>query len=178
MNTSVLQRWRLLAVALTTACVFTSRPQLPIGEDAGADAGGTTYDVASDASVPPLSDAATLRDVIAPPDVATPDAPSFPDASADASPVVDVSSSDVGATDDCRFVAADAVDGGVPDGAVVRDGGYFANAHGEPCDPMATPTDGGAHDAGAETGDVPVDVAPNDGGFMDAAATDGASEGG
>ena len=169
-------------VVLTAACVFTSRPQLPVDGDAGADGGTAAYDAASDVFLPP-SDAPTAPDVPAPPDVATADAAAvdtgpFADA---VQPSSDASTADTGESNDCRFVVADAVDGGVPDGAVVRDGGYFANTRGEPCDPTATPADGGLRDGGeGDAAEVGLDAARDavDAGVDDvgdAAAPDGAA---
>jgi hypothetical protein len=77
---------------------------------------------------------------------------------------------DAAATDDCRFTPSR--DGETPPaGAVVTDGGYYANGRGEGCDP--TRADAGPADAadaadatdGADAGDA-TDAA--DGGASDA----------
>ncbi len=150
---------RLVLLALLVGCVWTSRPSLPTneGQDAALYADAAAFDTA-----PPPPDSAA-EDV-----PVTPDAPApFNDAAAAAdAPVADSApppmDGSIGA-DDCRFVPTR--DGEMaPAGAVTVDGGYFANARGEGCDPAPR------QDGGADAYDAAVTDAPRG---MDSAAEGG-----
>jgi hypothetical protein len=159
----------LLVLALLAGCDWGSKPMLPLNgaSDAAAVDGAdpTQYDVA-----PPPNDAAfdvpTSPDVpVATADASSPDAAPPPrdgsasDASAPDVSAPDASAPDGGTADDCRFVAAR--DGeAAPTGAVVVDGGYFANGRGEGCDPTPR-VDGGADVTDADVTDASLD-APSD----------------
>jgi hypothetical protein len=125
----------LVFLAPLAACVWSSRPGLPgtAQEDAPAVDGAI--------EAPPLSRDAAVEDAAPPP---LP--PDVPVAGADAASPLDGSS-----LDECRFVPSR--DGAVaPDGALVVDGGYFANDRGEGCSPVPR-TDAGLGDGGIEAGE-------------------------
>jgi hypothetical protein len=153
----------LLVLALLAGCLWSSKPVLPTNLADAASADGsdpTLYDVA-----PPPNDAAvdvpTSPDVpVATADASSPDAgPPPSDGSASDASAPDASAPDGGTADDCRFVAAR--DGeAAPTGAVVVDGGYFANGRGEGCDPTPR-VDGGADVTDADVTDASLD-APSD----------------
>jgi len=133
--------WVLL-LALLAGCDWGSKPSLPgnpttdasyadVGIPTGQDAPGqdAAFDVPPTPDAPPPTDAPTVPVDGAVSDVAPPPFDSAP-------------TPDGSAMEDCRFMASrDGVT--LPAGAVVVDGGYYANDRNEACDP-APRGDGGA----------------------------------
>lgn len=165
--TTRLTALRLVLLALLAGCDWGTKPGLPnnVGNDAAAD-------VAWADTAPPPYDAVVTEDVPPPPDV--PEPADAPVATPDAAPPSDAGVTDAApppmdaaATDDCRFTPSR--DGETPPaGAVVTDGGYYANGRGEGCDPTradAGPADAADATDGADVGDA-TDAA--DGGASDA----------
>ena len=135
--------WVVL-LALLAGCDWGSKPSLP-----GTATNDASY---ADVGIFPGNDAAAQDapaiDVPPPPDVPiASDAPTVPadGAVADvAPPPFDAAAPDGGAGEDCRFTPSR--DGVTPPaGAVVVDGGYYANDRNEACDP--TPRGDGGADA-------------------------------
>lgn len=139
--------WVVL-LALLAGCDWGSKPSLP---------GTATQDASyADVGIFPGNDATaqadTAVDVPPPPDV--PPASDAPVTSTDgavadvAPPPFDAAAPDGGAGEDCRFMPSR--DGVTPPaGAVVVDGGFYANDRNEACDP--TPRGDGGADASDAT---------------------------
>lgn len=129
--------WVVL-LALLAGCDWGSKPSLP-----GTATNDASY---ADVGIPTGNDAAA-QDAVGFDVPPTPDAPTVPTdgAVADvAPPPFDAAAPDGGAGEDCRFMASR--DGVTPPaGAVVVDGGYYANDRNEACDP--TPRGDGGADA-------------------------------
>lgn len=130
----------LLLLSLSLGCVFTSRPQLPVGDDAAT----SDYDAAQPAADAAPRDASVSDSVV---DVPVPDVPvATPDAGvADNGEFSDAGVPLDAPVSDCRAVPVDGGDGG--DGEV-----RFVDSAGNPCTPPA-----GDASVGDATADAPTD---------------------